>query len=122
MGPRHRWLEPFVLVLVASGTRHGYALAARLTALGVAPGPLDVGELYRTLRELELQGLVRSGWVNPEGGARRREYALTDAGGARLAEWVAVMRERGRLVGEFLAEYERMRTDAADAAWSGKEA
>ena len=26
-GPRHRWLEPFVLVLIAQGCGHGYALS-----------------------------------------------------------------------------------------------
>jgi len=122
MGPRHRWLEPFVLVLVAGGTSHGYGLVGRLNVLGVAPGAVDVGELYRTLRELELAGLVRSAWTSPAAGARRREYALTAAGDARLAEWVAVMRERARLVGEFLAEHERSGHGAARAAGSGKEA
>jgi len=122
VGPRHRWLEPFVLVLIASGTCHGYALAARLAELGVAPGALDVGELYRTLRELEEVGLVRSDWVSPTGGARRRDYALTEAGHARLAEWGAVMRERARLVDEFLAAYERTKADAVGTAGSNGEA
>ncbi len=116
MGRRRRWLEPFVLVLIADGTCHGYALAARLADLGVAPGALDVGELYRTLRELELVGLVGSSWVVPQGGARRRDYALTDVGWARLAEWEAVMRERARLVGEFLGAAGR--ASAARAAAS----
>jgi len=122
MGPRHRWLEPFVLVLIASGTCHGYALAARLAELGVAPGALDVGELYRTLRELELVGLVQSGWVSPPGGTRRRDYALTQAGRARLAEWGAVMRERARLVREFETAYEGTKIGAAGAAESNGEA
>ncbi len=122
MGPRHRWLEPFLLVLIAGGTNHGYGLVGRLNALGVAPGTVDVGELYRTLRELELNGLVRSAWTNPEAGARRREYVLTEPGEARLGEWVAVMRERARLVGEFLAEHERAGHGAAGAAGSDREA
>lgn len=104
-----------MLVLVAQGLTHGYGLAARLNAGGVAPGAIDVGELYRTLRELELAGLVRSAWVNPEGGARRREYGLTEAGSARLVEWAEVMRERGRLVADFLTEYERSGVGAAGA-------
>ncbi len=121
-GRRHRWLEPFLLLLIAGGTSHGYGLVGRLNALGVAPGTVDVGELYRPLRDLELAGLVRSAWTSPGTGARRREYALTDVGTARLGEWAAVMRERARLVGEFLSEYERSGQGAGAPAPSGKEA
>ncbi|MGC8633153.1 MAG: helix-turn-helix transcriptional regulator [Candidatus Limnocylindrales bacterium] len=121
-GPRHRWLEPFLLVLIAGGTHHGYGLVARLNVLGVAPRAVDVGELYRTLRELEMTGLVRSEWTSPLAGARRREYVLTESGDARLAEWVAVMQERARLVGEFLAEYKRSVHGGAVSAEAGKEA
>lgn len=95
-----------MLVLLARGNAHGYGLVGRLNALGVAPGEVDAGTLYRTLRELELAGLVESRWRSPDSGAPRRDYVLTDAGRTRLAEWVAVMHERARLLGEFLAEYE----------------
>jgi PadR family transcriptional regulator PadR len=105
-GPRRRWLEPFLLVLLAGGPAHGYSLLGRLNGLGVAPEDVDVGQLYRTLRELELAGLVRSNWETPAAGAARRGYALTDAGLAVLDDWALVMRERARLVAEFLKGYE----------------
>ncbi len=111
-----------MLVLIGAGTAHGYALAARLNALGVAPGSVDVGELYRTLRELELAGFVRSAWQNPETGARRREYVLSPAGEARLAEWVLVMRERARLVDAFLAMCGEAGVSVAGLAAPSKEA
>ncbi|MFH0750866.1 MAG: helix-turn-helix transcriptional regulator, partial [Chloroflexota bacterium] len=78
-GRRGRWLEPFLLLLVGEGETHGYALIGRLNALGVAPEGVDVGMAYRTLRELEAEGLVLSAWVT-EGGAPRREYHLTPEG------------------------------------------
>lgn len=106
-GPRRRWLEPFLLVLLAGGPSHGYSLLGRLNDLGVAPADVDVGQLYRTLRELEMSGLVESNWETPAVGAARRGYALTDAGLAVLDDWALVMRERDRLVGEFLKQYER---------------
>jgi DNA-binding PadR family transcriptional regulator len=95
-GPRRRWLEPFLLVLLAGRPAHGYSLLGRLNHAGVAPEDVDVGQLYRTLRELEVGGLVRSRWKTPA------------AGLAALDDWAAVMRERARLVGEFLAEYEQL--------------
>ena len=101
-------MEPFLLVLLARGIGHGYALAGQLNALRVAPNEVDAGALYRTLRDLEAAGLVQSHWTSPDVGAPRREYVLTDAGWVSLADWVVVMHERARLVGEFLAEYEAL--------------
>lgn len=107
-GPRRRWLEPFLLVLLAGGPAHGYSLLGWLNDAGVAPEDVDVGQLYRTLRELELGGLVLSRWETPATGAARREYEITEAGLTVLDDWAAVMRERARLVTEFLAAYERL--------------
>lgn len=106
-GRRGRWLEPFLLLLVAEGEAHGYALIARLNELGVSPEGVDVGMAYRTLRELEMEGLTRSEWV-AESGAPRREYRLTLEGRAALAEWASVMCERGRLIDDFLAREARL--------------
>ena len=106
-GRRGRWLEPFLLLLVAEGEAHGYALIARLNELGVAPERVDVGMAYRTLRELETEGVVLSDWVT-EDGAPRREYRLTGEGRAALTEWAALMCERGRLIDDFLAREARL--------------
>jgi PadR family transcriptional regulator PadR len=106
-GPRRRWLEPFLLALLADGSAHGYSLLGKLNDLGVAADEVDVGQLYRTLRELEVAGFVRSSWDTPAIGAARRTYVLSEAGFAVLDDWALVMRERARLVGEFLKQYER---------------
>jgi DNA-binding PadR family transcriptional regulator len=102
---RRRWIEPFVLVLLARGGTYGYAILGRLEEMGVADGSLDVGLVYRTLRDLEEAGQVRSSWVEGAGGPRRRAYELTEAGYRALDQWAAVMRERARLIGEFNADY-----------------
>lgn len=106
-GRRGRWLEPFLLLLMAEGVSHGYALIARLNELGVSSEGVDVGMAYRTLRELETEGLARSEWV-AESGAPRREYRLTPKGRATLAEWASVMCERDRLIDDFLAREARL--------------
>ena len=115
-GPRRRWLEPFLLALLAGGPAHGYSLLGRLNDLGVAADDVDVGQLYRTLRDLEMAGLVQSRWETPSVGAARRGYALTEAGLTVLDDWAAVMRERARLVGEFLKQYESAGRVAGDTS------
>ncbi len=106
LGGRRRWMEPFMLVLLAEGSAHGYALVGQLEEMGVSTGSqLDFGQVYRTLRDLEEGGLVSSTWSTEPAGPQRREYELTDAGYATLDEWAAVMRERARLMAEFDGRY-----------------
>ncbi|MEW5992628.1 MAG: PadR family transcriptional regulator [Chloroflexota bacterium] len=104
LGSHHRWMEPFVMVLLAGGAAHGYAIVGELAGLGITNGSVDVGQVYRVLRDLEAAGLVSSSWTTGSGPARR-DYELTDAGYTALDEWAAVMKERTRLVGEFDARY-----------------
>jgi PadR family transcriptional regulator PadR len=106
-GRRGRWLEPFLLRLVADGEAHGSALIARLNDLCLAPGRVDVGMAYRTLREFEGEGLVDSAWVTDDG-PPRRTYRLTDAGRQALDEWISVMRERARLIDAFMEGTDRL--------------
>jgi len=104
VGSHHRWMEPFVLALLANGSAHGYAIVGELAGLGITNSAVDVGQVYRTLRDLEQGGQVRSAWSTGTGPARR-DYELTPAGWEALDEWAAVMKERGRLVAEFDALY-----------------
>jgi DNA-binding PadR family transcriptional regulator len=104
LGGHHRWMEPFVMVLLAGGAAHGYAIVGELAGLGITNGSVDVGQVYRVLRDLEAAGLVSSSWTTGSGPARR-DYELTEPGYAALDEWAAVMKERTRLVGEFDARY-----------------
>jgi PadR family transcriptional regulator PadR len=105
IGGRHRWMEPFVLVLLAGGRIHGYAMTAQLEDMGITDGSVDIGQVYRTLRDLEDSGQVTSSWSAESVGPQRREYELTDDGYAAIDAWAAVMKERARLIGEFNARY-----------------
>lgn len=104
IGTHHRWMAPFVLAILASGSAHGYAILGELRQLGITTGSVDVGQVYRTLRDLEEAGQVRSTWATGTGPARR-DYELTETGFDALDEWAAVMKERARLVAEFDARY-----------------
>jgi DNA-binding PadR family transcriptional regulator len=114
---RRRWIEPFVLAMLARGDTYGYAILGRLEEMRVTNGPLDVGLVYRTLRDLERDGLVSSTWAEESAGPRRRGYQLTSAGIGALDDWAVVMRERARLIGEFNADY----LDAIAGGDSGRE-
>jgi PadR family transcriptional regulator, regulatory protein PadR len=100
----HRWIEPFVLMALASGAAHGYAVIGLLTEVGMSEAALDVGQVYRTLRDLEQAGQITSTWATGTGPARR-DYTITELGSRAVDEWAAVMKERGRLIAEFDAAY-----------------
>ncbi len=94
-----------MLVLLADRPAHGYALIGRLQEMGVTDGAVDVGQVYKTLRDLEEAGHVSSRWSDDPTGPRRRDYALTETGRAALAEWAEVLGERRRLIGDFASLY-----------------
>jgi PadR family transcriptional regulator, regulatory protein PadR len=72
------FLRPCLLLLLRERPAHGYDLLERLEPLGFSRA--DPGGLYRTLRVLEAEGLVRSAWEPSSGGPDRRIYELTRAG------------------------------------------
>jgi DNA-binding PadR family transcriptional regulator len=116
LAARRRWIEPFVLAMLTRRDTYGYAVLGRLEEMRISNGPLDVGLVYRTLRDLEHAGLVSSEWAEESAGPRRRAYQLTEAGYDALDDWAAVMRERARLIGEFNADYLEAVSSPRDSA------
>lgn len=76
-------LELALLASLATGERHGYALAQHLAERGL--GQVRGGVLYPVLGRLEAAGAVRSVWLPGEGGPGRKVYAITADGRQRLA-------------------------------------
>ncbi|MFC6020274.1 PadR family transcriptional regulator [Plantactinospora solaniradicis] len=83
-----RFSEPALLVLIslAAGPRHGYAMQDDIAGLtGQRPGP---GTLYGAIRRLEEHGYIEALAEQD----RRRPYRLTDAGRAALGTELERMR------------------------------
>ena len=68
---------------------------------------IDMGNLYRVLRALEEESLVRSEWHGEGSGPARRSYELTDAGRTLLDSWAVSLGETERRIGAFLERYEQ---------------
>lgn len=83
---------------------HGYDLLERLRPLGFNRD--DPGRLYRALRALEGEGLVRSAWEPSGTGPDRRIYELTRAGVEELHVASKGLVEARELLGFFLSRYE----------------
>ena len=102
--PRN-FLRPCVLLLLRESPAHGYDLIERLRVFGFSRS--DPGGLYRALRALEEEGLVRSGWqASASGGPDRRIYEPTRAGREELHEQVRALSETRRVLDALLSRYE----------------
>jgi len=97
-------VQPRLLLQLARKPAHGYELMDALDegANGQAPDP---GTLYRTLRGLEEDGLVRSTWDTEGAGPARRVYELTDQGIEFLHAWAVSIRATRAQLDRFLAGY-----------------
>lgn len=96
-------LGDFLLLLVAERADHGGALLERLGAILPRGWTIDTGQVYRLLRTLEDDGMLRSTWqVMPEG-APVRVYAITAAGGEHLRAAAEEIVQRREALGRFLA-------------------
>ena len=71
--------RPYLLLLLAEHSGHGYDLVERLSEFGIDTG--TPASVYRQLREMERGGLVRSVWeLSQSRGPARRVYSLTPVG------------------------------------------
>ena len=101
--PRN-FLRPCVLLLLREHSAHGYDLLERLRSFGFVEA--DPGGLYRTLRALEKEDLVRSAWERSASGPRRRIYELTRAGMEELHRSAQALGGTRDTLEVFLSRYE----------------
>lgn len=113
LGMPRNFLRPALLLLLAEGTAHGYELLERVGELGL--DRMDTGGLYRCLRALDEDGLVRSRWEPSAAGPARRRYELTAEGRARLDGSAASIAELSRLLTAYGRRYERVSRRAGRA-------
>src|SRR5881396_3487336 len=101
-----RFTEPALLLLLRDRPAHGYELIESLGDL--APGVrVDMGNLYRSLRAMEAEGLVTSEWDAEAPGPAKRKYELTAAGERLLVEWAAALGQTRDHIEAFLRRYKK---------------
>ncbi|MGH8894050.1 MAG: helix-turn-helix transcriptional regulator [Actinomycetes bacterium] len=97
--PRN-FLRPCLLLLLLDGPSHGYDLIRRLDPYGVTDG--DPGHVYRALRLLERDRMVRSTWAPSAAGPSRRVYHLTAKGQEALEATVPALEHAATVIARFL--------------------
>jgi len=103
-----RFLQPCLLVMLHSQPSHGYNLLAGLDEFGFDPQSLDPSLVYRTLRQMEAEGLVTSGWGADSMGPQRRVYQITPLGEEHLAEWMVDLQRMRQEIEAVEKAYQRI--------------
>ncbi len=97
------WLVPILLLMLRQWNSYGYELMEKMSTFGLAA--MNPGTFYRTLRQMEKDGMVRSNWDTSEGGPARRVYSITDAGEAYLNYWARSLDQYQRMMETFFRIY-----------------
>jgi DNA-binding PadR family transcriptional regulator len=94
-----------ILLALAEGERHGYAIIQEVTARTNGEVRISAGTLYRSIQRMQEQGLIEESRHRPapdEDDGRRRYYAMTEFGEAvaraearRLTQLVKLARASG---------------------------
>jgi poly-beta-hydroxybutyrate-responsive repressor len=96
-------LIPYVLLAVSLQRAHGYVIEEYLRSVGFLS--LEMSTLYRTLRQLEKDGLLQSAWEPGPTGPARRVYSLTNVGRTWLDQWASTLGIYRRMLDQFFGLY-----------------
>ncbi len=102
--PPRDFLTPFVLLAVSLQRAHGYAIEDYLRGFGLFG--ITMSTLYRTLRQMEKDGLLESAWEPGPTGPARRVYTITGPGDAWLATSAAMLDTYRETINRFFGLYD----------------
>ena len=97
------WLVPVLLVMLREWSSYGYELMEKMAAFGLTT--MNAGTFYRTLRQMEKNGMVSSSWDTSEGGPARRVYSITEAGENYLKFWASSLAHYQKMMNMFFQLY-----------------
>ena len=100
--------------MLRNWSAYGYQLIQTLMVAGL--GAVDPASVYRTLRELEREGLVTSTWDPQDSGAARRMYTLTGAGEEYLRLWARQLEQYQNVLDRFFELYNTTTTQEKESS------
>lgn len=106
-GRRQRYIQPTILMGLYLSASYGYELIRNIQKFGFVEGQAPPGMIYRHLRQLEEEGLVRSEWATEGTGPAKRVYHITLEGEEVLAIWIEHMRRHAEKLKNFIQQYQQ---------------
>ena len=103
--PIERSIQAELLLLLGQRPSHGYELIQRLNEADFKSGEADAATVYRNLRRMDKDGLIRSHWEVGESGPGRRLYKLTTHGEESLKVWAKYIAHQKTRLENYLQAY-----------------
>ncbi len=97
------WHVPIILLMLRGWNSYGYELMEKMSTFGLHA--MNPGTFYRTLRQMEKDGVVCSSWDTSEAGPARRVYSITEAGEAYLKLWTESLNQYQKIMNTFFDLY-----------------
>jgi PadR family transcriptional regulator, regulatory protein PadR len=97
------WLVPVLLLMLREWNSYGYELMEKMAAFGLAA--MNPGTVYRTLRQMEKDGVISSAWDTSAAGPARRIYSITASGEAYLKYWADSLDQYQKMMNTFFRLY-----------------
>ncbi len=97
------WMVPVLLLMLRGLNSYGYELMEKMAKYGLST--MNAGTFYRTLRQMEKDGMVSSSWDTSEGGPARRMYSITEAGENYLKFWSTSLEQYQNMMNRFFQMY-----------------
>ena len=104
-GSIEKFAEPCILLLLFKNSSHGYGLMEDLEEK--CGEKVDIGNLYRTLRKMEMMGWIKSSWDKNKAGPDRRVYSITEDGKKVLTDTVSSLDKTDKLLHRFFEGYKQ---------------
>ena len=105
-GNVEKFVEPCILFLLSKNSSHGYGLLDDLERH--CGHKIDVGNLYRTLRKMEKNKWITSGWQKNKIGPNKRTYKITTNGVVILHKAASTLKTTHSLLSRFLNGYNKI--------------
>ena len=103
-----KFIDAAMLMLIAKDSGHGYDLIERLKRYGFES--VDPTKVYRRLRRLESECLLKSQWQTENTGPARRAYTITQEGTDFLLTWQPTIQKTLEVYAVFLEDLKAVKS------------
>ena len=101
------FIRPALLFMLLREDSHGYSLLDGLSEFGFNTIRVDPSLIYRILREMEEDGLVKSYFGEESLGPQRRIYQMLPEGQTHLSDLISNLRHRRNEIDNLLSAYDQ---------------